>query len=121
MDPAKDVVDPEEKVRTVPHIQGNWATLVYIPVESPSLSEWISKALERLQSCQSGLIELKDDLETEFHISLSRTVYLKVYQIDRFVEKLSVELSGNRTCKKGELMLCREIQCFFFQTDSLLE
>ncbi|OAJ42564.1 hypothetical protein BDEG_26013 [Batrachochytrium dendrobatidis JEL423] len=52
-------------VRTVAHIEGNWATYIYIPNSNDSL----------------GL-----------HVSLCQTAYLKVFQIDRFMALLEQQI-----------------------------
>ena len=84
-----------DRIRNVPHIPGNWATSVYIPVKHQGLDVWIDQAFERLRSKNPDLERiLPQDSELDgLHISLSRTVYLKVYQIDSFQDILRKRIS----------------------------
>jgi Uncharacterised conserved protein len=68
-----------ERIRKVPHIVGNWAAFVYVDVYSPEL-DYI---------CNTYLKALNVERIEKLHVSLSRTCYLKVFQIDKFVENLS--------------------------------
>nr|KAJ3423180.1 vacuolar membrane-associated protein iml1 [Polyrhizophydium stewartii] len=65
------------RIRTVPHIEGNWATFVFVPRGGPHAEA--------------------DGDALRLHVSLSRTSYLKVFQIERFmdlVEKEIAQLAG---------------------------
>jgi 2'-5' RNA ligase len=68
-----------ERIRKVPHISGNWAAFVFIDVYSPEL-EYI---------CNNYLKAANIERIERLHVSLSRTGYLKIFQIEKFVENLS--------------------------------
>lgn len=98
------------RVRTFPHVEGNYALHVYIPVHIPSeVKKELVQFLRKVTSLVPGLhvvdadiplnMLLKDDqklvqvaLGREFHISLGRTVPLRVHQIDSVVTMLRQKL-----------------------------
>ncbi|OMO52268.1 hypothetical protein COLO4_37310 [Corchorus olitorius] len=98
------------RVRSFPHVEGNYALHVYIPVYIPSTSKReMSQFLKRVASSFSGLhvvdidvplnILCKEEhkldqvaLGREFHISLGRTVPIRVHQIDSIVTMLRQKL-----------------------------
>ena len=84
-----------EKIRNVPHVPGNWATLVYIEIESLEMVETLDELYNHLFQLNPNLHPIQDDLG--YHLSLSRTVYLKVYHIEPFVELLRTGLESKRT------------------------
>ncbi|KAI5430607.1 uncharacterized protein LOC127127968 isoform X2 [Lathyrus oleraceus] len=98
------------KVRSFPHVDGNYALHVYIPINisSPSKKE-LAAFLKKISSQEPSLhvvdvdvplnILCKNDekleqvaLGREFHISLGRTVPLRVHQIDSVVSMLRNKL-----------------------------
>ncbi|XP_058736780.1 uncharacterized protein LOC131609134 isoform X2 [Vicia villosa] len=98
------------KVRSFPHVDGNYALHVYIPItiSSPSKKE-IAAFLKKISSQEPSLhvvdvdvplnILCKNDeklelvaLGREFHISLGRTVPIRVHQIDSVVSMLRQKL-----------------------------
>ncbi|KAK6262079.1 hypothetical protein QUC31_007895 [Theobroma cacao] len=98
------------RVRSFPHVEGNYALHVYIPVYIPSTSKKeIGKFLKRVATFVPGLhvvdidvplnilCKEEDKLEQvalgrEFHISLGRTVPIRVHQIDSIVTILRQKL-----------------------------
>ncbi|XP_041457540.1 U6 snRNA phosphodiesterase-like [Lytechinus variegatus] len=81
--PSSETSNPIEhqgRIRSFAHTPGNWATFVYIPAETPSLSS----LTETLISClpQDLTFHPSDDL----HLSLSRTVCLQFHWIDPFIQ-----------------------------------
>lgn len=102
------------RVRSFPHIEGNYALHVYIPVYIPSatrkgLASFLKKVTAIVPTLHavdvdvplSGL--LKDEallekvvLGREFHISLGRTVPLRVHQINSVVSMLRQRLQFQR-------------------------
>ncbi|XP_058722979.1 uncharacterized protein LOC131594797 isoform X1 [Vicia villosa] len=98
------------KVRSFPHVDGNYALHVYIPINIPSPSKKdISAFLKKISSQEPSLhvvdvdvplnVLCKNDekleqvaLGREFHISLGRTVPIRVHQIDSVVSMLRQKL-----------------------------
>ena len=103
------------RMRSVPHIAGNWATSVYIKSMSlvtfayfayfillvtpvPDFLILLKKlciAINETLVAQGGASVLECIKPEDLHISLSRTVYLKVFQIDRFVAALFKSLHSS--------------------------
>ena len=74
--------------RQIPHIHGNWSTLISI-----KLDDFIKL---------NNIINNNDiTILSNQHISLSRNVYIKEFQIKTLVEKLSNELSQFKRFKIG--------------------
>ncbi|KAB1224745.1 U6 snRNA phosphodiesterase [Morella rubra] len=102
------------RVRTFPHEEGNYALHVYIPVYIPDApKKELALCLKKLTSLVLGLhvadvdVPLdslcKDDhkleqvaLGREFHISLGRTVPIRVHQIDSVVSMLRQKLQSQK-------------------------
>ncbi|KAM6582026.1 hypothetical protein CsatB_009028 [Cannabis sativa] len=102
------------RARTFPHIEGNYALHVFIPVYIPSTpKKELALFLKKLSRLVPGLyvvdvdipldIITKDDnkleqvaLGREFHISLGRTVPIRVHQIDSVVAMLRQKLQFQR-------------------------
>lgn len=98
------------RVRSFPHVEGNYALHVYIPVYIPSVpKKELALFLKRVSSLVPGLhvvdvdvplnILCRDDqkleqvaLGREFHISLGRTVPIRVHQIGSVVAMLQQKL-----------------------------
>ncbi|CAA7021472.1 unnamed protein product [Microthlaspi erraticum] len=102
-----------ERVRNFPHVDGNYALHVYIPVYIPVLAKKEMVCfLKRVESVVPHLhlveadvplnILCKDDqklehaLGREFHISLGRSVPLRVHQINSVVSMLRQKLQFQR-------------------------
>lgn len=103
-------IDQTTRVRSFPHVNGNYALHVYIPINisSPSKKE-LAAFLKEVSSQEPSLnvvdidvplnILCKNDekleqvvLGREFHISLGRTVPIRVHQIDSVVSMLKQKL-----------------------------
>ncbi|KAK8466667.1 hypothetical protein PHAVU_008G143300 [Phaseolus vulgaris] len=102
------------RVRSFPHVDGNYALHVYIPINisSPSKKE-ISAFLKKVSSQEPSLNVVDVDvplnilcqndekleqvaLGREFHISLGRTVPIRVHQIDSVISMLKQKLQIQR-------------------------
>nr|GMD02171.1 U6 snRNA phosphodiesterase [Ipomoea batatas]GME18264.1 U6 snRNA phosphodiesterase [Ipomoea batatas]GME18266.1 U6 snRNA phosphodiesterase [Ipomoea batatas] len=102
------------RVRSFPHVEGNYALHVYIPVHIPSASRKESaQFLERVTALVPGLNVVDVDvplsslvrdnskleqvaLGREFHISLGRTVPVRVHQINSIVSMLRQRLQSQK-------------------------
>ncbi|CAB4271157.1 unnamed protein product [Prunus armeniaca] len=102
------------RVRNFPHVEGNYAVHVYIPVFIPSAPrKEMALFLNKLASLVPGLHAVDVDvpleilrkdghkleqvaLGREFHISLGRTVPIRVHQIDSLVTMLRQKLQIQR-------------------------
>ncbi|KAE8663348.1 phytochelatin synthetase family protein [Hibiscus syriacus] len=98
------------RVRSFPHVEGNYVLHVYIPVFIPSVSKKeMGQFLKKVSSFVPGLhvvdidvplnVLCKEehkleqvDLARKFHISLGRTVPIRVHQIDSIVTMLRQKL-----------------------------
>ncbi|KAI8821046.1 uncharacterized protein EV422DRAFT_567371 [Fimicolochytrium jonesii] len=93
---------PLARIRTTPHIEGNWATFVYFAINpTPTLVETITSILHtattHIPTLQAiPLLDNNDGGAPHYHVSLSRTFFLKVFQIERFVEVLRGRVRGGR-------------------------
>lgn len=102
------------RVRSYPHVDGNYALHVSIPVLIPqSVKKDLARFLRRISfhvpdlsvvDADIALDILRDDeqrferfaLEKEFHISLGRTVPIRVHQIDSMVTLLRQKLLSQK-------------------------
>ncbi|PSR93286.1 U6 snRNA phosphodiesterase [Actinidia chinensis var. chinensis] len=98
------------RVRSFPHVEGNYALHVYIPVRiPPAPKKELAQILKKVSSLVPGLNAIDVDiplnvlcsedlkleqvaLGREFHISLGRTVPIRVHQIDSVVAMLRQKL-----------------------------
>ncbi|XP_010426300.1 PREDICTED: U6 snRNA phosphodiesterase-like [Camelina sativa] len=105
--------EPVARVRNFPHVDGNYAFYVYIPVIiPPSSKKEIGCFLKKVASVVPNLhlveadvpfsILCKDDqrfkraLGREFHISLGRSVPIRVHQINSVVSMLRQKLQFHK-------------------------
>ncbi|RUO97155.1 hypothetical protein BC936DRAFT_140881 [Jimgerdemannia flammicorona] len=104
------------RVRATPHVPGNWATHVYIEVTVNSdFRDLLAKIVTTAQGPSSNgadavIHPVLDDSNgdgdgtrsdassqsVKLHVSLSRCVFLKVFQLDRFAELLTKALDGRK-------------------------
>uniref|UniRef100_A0A7N0UAR3 U6 snRNA phosphodiesterase 1 n=1 Tax=Kalanchoe fedtschenkoi TaxID=63787 RepID=A0A7N0UAR3_KALFE len=107
----------KDRIRSFAHVEGNYALHVFIPVYIPSAAKkGLAQLLKKLVSCMPDLsaidvdvplnILCKDDekleqiaLGREFHISLGRTVPVRVHQINSMVSMLRQRLQFQRRYK----------------------
>ncbi|XP_037950839.1 U6 snRNA phosphodiesterase isoform X2 [Teleopsis dalmanni] len=85
------VIDEPEKhdgrIRNFKHERGNWATYIYVPVNSSLLDEV-------QQQLQFAFKSLELQTTNDLHISLSRTVVLQYHLIDSFVKSLKTHFTN---------------------------
>ncbi|KAI8646160.1 U6 snRNA phosphodiesterase Usb1 [Parasitella parasitica] len=81
--PEQSKKDHQGRVRTVPHQHDSWATYVYCKVD---LSVEVQKLLPHLKQAE---------LLPEHHISLSRPVYLRRYQVSPFKADIKASLRNS--------------------------
>lgn len=102
------------RLRSFPHVEGNFALHVFIPVHIPPttrkrLANYMKKIASAVPDLYSVDVDIalnelcKDDqkleqilLGREFHISLGRTVPIQVHQIDSIVAMLRQKLQSQR-------------------------
>ena len=77
-DPAKH----QGRIRTQPHVDGQFAALVYVPIhvdDSPALFKLLTHAAAKVRETIPGLVEFvkDDDGDEHLHLSLSRPIYVR--------------------------------------------
>jgi len=98
--PVDDPVRHQGRIRTVPHVEGNWAAHVYLSINvngSHALCSLLEAAVaeaKRLVPALESFIPEKciNKHAIELHISLSRAIFIRGYQkeeLRRAVKKLS--------------------------------
>lgn len=122
--PPVDLLQPQKildfttyqgnRVRSFPHVQGNYALHIFIPVQIPSMTrKQLTSSLKLISSLVPELFVVDVDIELndlcknndqfeqvilgrEFHVSLGRPVPIKVHQIDSIVAMLRQRLQFHR-------------------------
>ncbi|KAL4707712.1 hypothetical protein ACJJTC_014893 [Scirpophaga incertulas] len=90
-DHCDDSFKHEGRIRSFPHIRGNWASFVYIKYPNEEiLLNVITKIEEVFYETVNDLCHRCDD----FHISLSKTFILQYHLISSFTNSLKEKLSG---------------------------
>ncbi|XP_078067163.1 U6 snRNA phosphodiesterase 1 [Mustelus asterias] len=85
-----DNVQHDGRMRSFPHQQGNWSTLVYVEYyPEEEFMELIDLLLTHLQTHKLPMARL-----AEFHISLSQTVVLRYHWINIFVASLKEKMTS---------------------------
>ncbi|KAL3700233.1 hypothetical protein R1sor_018255 [Riccia sorocarpa] len=96
------------RIRSFPHVEGNFALHAYIPVTIPShargrvlpLVERAFRRFPKLRPLDDGGVDVCPDpgmtskLDGEYHVSLSRTVPVRMHQIESIVSKLRRRLAS---------------------------
>lgn len=95
-----------DKTRNVPHQIGNYPLFIYIPILSSNKYTSIAKAIQS-QSNDSNNMPL--EAINSYHLSLSSTYYLKLVEIERFVDPLRNTLS---TFNKFPIAITNHIKYF---------
>ncbi|KAL6633869.1 hypothetical protein ACP70R_026540 [Stipagrostis hirtigluma subsp. patula] len=103
------------RVRSFPHVEGNYALHVYIPVAIPSEArKQLALAMKKAASLVPDLYAVDADyalselckdeqklekvlLSREFHVSLGRPVAIQVHQIDSFVAMLRQKFQSQKS------------------------
>jgi 2'-5' RNA ligase len=75
-----------EKIRNIPHVEGNFATFIYISIKRSKKIVSIEEEIIKL------LGEFKVDKVDELHLSLTKTFFLKYHQISNFVKDMNTKL-----------------------------
>ncbi|KAL5520060.1 hypothetical protein ACEPAG_1720 [Sanghuangporus baumii] len=85
--PVDDPTLHQGRVRSSPHVEGQFAAFVYIPVplkKNTPLRQLLEKSVIRAKNIEPALVcDWLDSRETHtLHISLTRPVYLRNYQLE---------------------------------------
>lgn len=107
---VKKVVESDtSRTRNKVHVHGNWPTLIFIPSKHLAIEEYfqlfiVSLKVEGREEVDRTVKEITKDREFSsvdpitaefpFHLSLSRTFYLKHHQKDLFCSKLTERLKA---------------------------
>ncbi|KAL5482667.1 USB1 [Sanghuangporus weigelae] len=83
--PNDDPTLHQGRVRTSPHVEGQFAAFVYVPVllkKNPPLRQLLEKSVNHAKNIEPALVcDWLDSPETHtLHISLTRPIYLRNYQ-----------------------------------------
>ncbi|KAL1693762.1 hypothetical protein GGG16DRAFT_123128 [Schizophyllum commune] len=94
------------RIRSVPHVDGQWACHVYVPVTlkpRSALRDVLEDAIQRAKTAKMSAFHTFWDAETprpELHISLSRPIFLRAHQredLKRAVKRVARETQGFST------------------------
>ncbi|XP_071083617.1 U6 snRNA phosphodiesterase 1-like [Haliotis cracherodii] len=105
------------RIRSFAHVEGNWATFVYVPVTPDD------RLLELFTSLLSCLRPLQFQLMSDHHVTLSRTVVIRHHWIESLRDTLKENLTTCDGCicdivqprlytndEKTRTFLCLEVQ-----------
>ena len=106
--PIDDPTKHQGRLRTFPHVEGQWSAYVYIAIplhgsEAKHLAHVVRRAFLQARSIEPIIHPMKDvELEGvlnkgELHVSLTRPVFLRAHQRDEF--KMSVKRVAE-ACKR---------------------
>ncbi|KAJ3400613.1 poly(U)-specific 3'-to-5' RNA exonuclease [Chytriomyces hyalinus] len=74
----------EQRLRIQNFVPGNWSTVVHVTVEPPEhITVFIANACDKMRARFQTFEQV-----SPLHISLSRTIFLKEFQIARFIQLL---------------------------------
>ncbi|XP_068224701.1 U6 snRNA phosphodiesterase 1 [Palaemon carinicauda] len=86
-----DPSDHEGRIRSFPHEKGNWASILYVPLQlgvyGPSFASFLASLIA---TCQQNDVKLTPS--TQLHISLTRTLVLQLHWIQPLADDLRVRL-----------------------------
>ena len=78
----------QDRIRSFPHVRGNWATCLLAELKRPLLDD-LAVLQERLyQAANNDTIKI----QPEIHLSLSRTVAFPLHWIELFLRKITKEI-----------------------------
>eukprot|EP00794_Sanderia_malayensis_P019042 gene19042-20955_t len=83
------------RVRSFAHVDGDWASFVYIPVKP--CSSLLSTLKKIHATAKLSFPNLQTFGVNDFHITLSRTVSLRHYWIETIISKLRDEFSSSKS------------------------
>ena len=85
----KQAVDRhQDRIRSFPHVRGNWATCLFAELKRPLLDD-LAVLQERLyQAVNDETVKI----QPEIHLSLSRTVAFPLHWIELFLRKITKEI-----------------------------
>jgi len=112
-----------EKIRNIPHVEGNFSCCIYYKLESfNKVVKYQNKVLEVLNNIlinntvkeEKSFVYFKiSDMKTnDMHISLSNNFLLKFHQIPSFVNNLKDRLKNNLIIEPFSLLLLKNIKYF---------
>lgn len=109
--------DPHHgRIRQFAHVDGDFSTLVYIPVRSsPALLQQIGALVDALRPLSGSTVHRAD--AAELHISLSRSFTLRRAQLQPFIDALKRALRPRRSlrlCASSLEPLANESKTCFF-------
>lgn len=109
--------DHQGRIRSFPHVEGNYATHVYLPVPASLLQDTIDTVMQQLTEEYPWLVErlqpMELDAEGNYHISLSRVFPLRQHQIRPFVDNLTAQIAG-----KGRFVCVLALVSWFCNDES---
>ncbi|KAJ3298759.1 poly(U)-specific 3'-to-5' RNA exonuclease [Rhizoclosmatium sp. JEL0117] len=83
--------------KQIEFIPGNWSTIVYVSIiPSSELKKMIQMAMAHARKEYPKLMDINTMDDGGLHISLSRTVFLKEFQIPKFIDTLKSKLSERK-------------------------
>jgi len=122
--PVDDPVRHQGRIRTVPHVEGNWAAHVYLSINvkrshplCPLLEAAIAEAKQLVPALESFIpAKCINKHEIELHISLSRPIFIRDYQkeeLGRAVKELSQHSPYEEYFPRSSLecMICSDFSC----------
>lgn len=89
-------MEANKPIRNMPHVEGNFATHIAFKIFSNLKSVEEVKRLIKSSNLNEKLFDILED-SCSYHISLSKTVYLKFHQINSFLSTLKRDLDGFKT------------------------
>jgi len=108
--PAAVVANENKTIRNKEHVHGNWPTIIFLPIEGSSvIEEFLASDTFRESNFEmiSPLLVSNSNLKSlPYHISLTRTLYLKEHQRDLFHKKIAEALRS--LPRLPQVLKCRQ-------------
>ncbi|KAM9992721.1 hypothetical protein ACTFIY_010178 [Dictyostelium cf. discoideum] len=108
---SKIIDETNKKTRLFEHVEGNYPTFIYFKVPTKSRND-IKELIEQVKEIGNE-INIKQDTETCFHISISRTFPIREHHIETFTQELKKTLKNQRSI---DIQLSKE--CCVFINDN---